>query len=136
MWEEGRSENDILKEESVEQKRRMTELDRPEVWTFPSTWYQSVNPLCIIVLGPIFAGLWSFLGRRNGPSTPVKFGIGLIMLSIAFLFMIGGAIHAERRSVHRPTGFGDLCLLYPGNSVFAGWSFDGDQLSPPSTPRS
>jgi POT family proton-dependent oligopeptide transporter len=135
--EEGRSENDILKEENVEQeKARMTELDpAKEVWTFPSTWYQSVNPLCIIVLGPIFAGLWSFLGRRNlEPSTPVKFGIGLMVLSIAFLFMIGGAIHAEETvgnaspywllATYVFCTLGELCLSPVGLSMVT-------RLSPP-----
>lgn len=94
---EGRSENEIMKEESAEaEKTRLANLDPAKtVWTFPSTWYQSVNAFWIVALGPIFAGLWSFLGKRNlEPSTPVKFGIGLLVLSVAFLFMIGGAIHA------------------------------------------
>lgn len=67
------------------------------IYTFPATWYQSVNPIGIVLLAPLFAFLWSFLARRRlDPSTPVKFGIGLVVLAIAFMFMISGAIQAQK----------------------------------------
>ncbi len=65
------------------------------IYTFPTTWYQSVNPFCVVIFAPLFNILWGFLRRRGlEPSTPVKFGIGLVLLSVAFFFMVGGALHS------------------------------------------
>ena len=67
-------------------------LDNP----FPATWYQSVNPLTIILFGPLFAWLWVFLNRRGvEPSTPAKFCLGLWLLGLAFLAMVAGSLQAR-----------------------------------------
>jgi POT family proton-dependent oligopeptide transporter len=34
-------------------------------WEMPATWFQSIGPLLIILLAPVFAAIWSALGRRN-----------------------------------------------------------------------
>jgi POT family proton-dependent oligopeptide transporter len=63
---------------------------------FPATWYQSLNPLSVIVFGAAFTWLWAFLGRRGrDPSTPVKFALGLWLLGLAFLAMVLGSIEAR-----------------------------------------
>ena len=59
----------------------------------PATWFQSVNPLLIILLAPVFAAFWSKMGRRN-PSQPVKISLGLILLGIGYIFMVLGANQA------------------------------------------
>ncbi len=44
----------------------------------PASWFQSVNPLAIIIFAPIFAALWTGLGKRNlEPASPLKQAIGL-----------------------------------------------------------
>ena len=59
----------------------------------PTSWFQSVNPLFIVTLAPLFTLFWaSPIGRRL--TTPVKMGIGMIILGVGFLFMIGAV--AER----------------------------------------
>ncbi|AYC30434.1 peptide MFS transporter [Paenisporosarcina cavernae] len=50
-------------------------------------WFQSLNPLFIIALAPVFAWLWIRLGERQ-PSTPKKFAFGLFFASMSFLVMI------------------------------------------------
>jgi len=52
-----------------------------------SSWFQSLNPLFIITLAPIFAGLWMKMGNRQ-PSTPKKFSYGLLFAGLSFLVMI------------------------------------------------
>jgi POT family proton-dependent oligopeptide transporter len=52
-----------------------------------SSWFQSLNPLFIVALAPIFAGLWVKLGDRQ-PSTPKKFAYGLVFAGLSFLIMI------------------------------------------------
>lgn len=56
----------------------------------PSAWYQSLNPLFVILLAPVFAAMWTQLGSRQ-PSTPVKFSLGLLLLSASFVLMIPAA---------------------------------------------
>lgn len=62
-----------------------------EVFGFevPATWFQSINPLLIILLAPVFAYVWTFLGKRNiDLSSPAKFALGLFFAAIGFLTMI------------------------------------------------
>jgi len=128
---------DIIAER--EQKAREKEnqsLDKSTaIYTFPATWYQSINPLGIVLFAPLFAGLWGFLSRHKlDPSTPVKFGAGLVLLGIAFLIMVGGAIQAEKTggnaSAYWLVGtyvlctFGELCLSPVGLSMVS-------KLAPP-----
>jgi POT family proton-dependent oligopeptide transporter len=55
----------------------------------PASWYQSANPIAIVLFAPFFAWLWVALGKRNlDPSAPMKFGFGLILLGIGFLVMV------------------------------------------------
>lgn len=57
---------------------------------FPSSWYQAVNPMFVILLAPVFAFLWIRLGARQ-PSAPVKFALGLLFVSLSFFWMIPAA---------------------------------------------
>ena len=50
-------------------------------------WFQSFNPLFIIVLAPMFAWLWVRLGDRQ-PSIPKKFSLGLLFAGISFLVIL------------------------------------------------
>ena len=62
----------------------------------PATWYQSVNPTFIIAFAPILAWLWMWLDKRGlQPSTPVKFGLGLIIMSFGYLVMVPGVLAAD-----------------------------------------
>jgi POT family proton-dependent oligopeptide transporter len=55
-------------------------------WSFPSSWYQSVEPVFVVAGAPVFAWLWVRLGRRE-PSSPAKFAYGLLLLGLGFLFV-------------------------------------------------
>jgi POT family proton-dependent oligopeptide transporter len=49
----------------------------------PASWYQSIQPMFVILLSPVFTWIWVALGRRNlDPSAPLKFGLGLIQLGL------------------------------------------------------
>jgi proton-dependent oligopeptide transporter, POT family len=54
---------------------------------FPSSWFQSLNPLYIMALAPFIAMLWVRLGRRN-PTTTVKFAYGLVGIGVSFGVMM------------------------------------------------
>jgi POT family proton-dependent oligopeptide transporter len=59
-------------------------------WEFPSSWYQSVEPIFVVAFAPVFAWLWLRLGRRE-PSSPAKFAWGLALLGLGFLVVTVGA---------------------------------------------
>lgn len=58
----------------------------------PAGIFQSINPIYIILLAPLFAGLWQWLGRKGKePSAPAKFGLALIQMGLANLVLVWGA---------------------------------------------
>jgi POT family proton-dependent oligopeptide transporter len=64
-------------------------------WQMPASFLQSVNPVMIILLAPLFGSLWVWLARRRAnPSIPVKFGLGLLGLSAGFFVLAWGAAQA------------------------------------------
>jgi POT family proton-dependent oligopeptide transporter len=58
-------------------------------WEFPVGWFQTVNPIAIVVLAPVVAWIWGALARRGSePSIPRKFGLGLLGNAFAFLVLM------------------------------------------------
>lgn len=58
----------------------------------PASWLQNFNPFFIVVLAPFIGSLWVKLSAKNlNPSTPLKFGFGLIMMGLGFLVMFFAA---------------------------------------------
>ena len=58
----------------------------------PASVFQSINAIYIVLLGPVFAGLWVMLGRRGlEPSAPFKFGLALMQLGAGFLVLVAGS---------------------------------------------
>ncbi len=58
----------------------------------PASMFQSINSIYIVLLAPLFAGLWTWLGRHGlEPSTPAKFGMGIVQLGLGFLVLVWGA---------------------------------------------
>ncbi len=96
-------------------------------WEVPASMFQSINPAYIILLAPLFAMLWLWLNRRGWePSTPAKFGIGIILLGSGFLVLVAGAAAAGPTAL-TPVIFifliyllhtmGELCLSPVGLSA-------------------
>ncbi|HEX6375002.1 MAG TPA: peptide MFS transporter [Allosphingosinicella sp.] len=93
----------------------------------PASIFQSINPIYIILLAPLFAWLWVKLGRAGlEPSAPAKFGLGMIQLGAGFLVLVAGA-YAVGVDVPTPVIFifliyllhttGELCLSPVGLSA-------------------
>jgi len=54
--------------------------------------FGSLNALFIFLFAPIFAALWTLLGRRGlEPSTPVKFALGIAQAGLGFGALVIGA---------------------------------------------
>ncbi|MFF4158504.1 peptide MFS transporter [Streptomyces sp. NPDC001678] len=94
---------------------------------FPSTWFQSVNPLWVMALAPVFAWLWVFLARRNSePSTTVKFAMAMVLIGASFFVFavpMGMAGDGTKVSpawllmIYMIQTMGELCLSPVGLSL-------------------
>jgi len=93
----------------------------------PAAWYQSANPIFVVIFAPVFAWMWVALGRRNlDPSSPAKFGLALVLVGVGFLVMMWAAqLVVASDSKVAPTWllltyllhtFGELCLSPVGLS--------------------
>ena len=100
--------------------------------SFPSSWFQSLNPLYIFIFAPVFAWLWTKLGSRQ-PSTPIKFALGLLGVGLGFLLLIPAAEAATGgtrvsvgwlASTYLIHTFAELCLSPVGLSAMT-------KLAPP-----
>ncbi len=61
-------------------------------WNVPASMFQSINAVYIVLLGPVFAWLWVWLGRRKlEPSAPTKFSLGVVQVGLGFLVLVAGA---------------------------------------------
>jgi POT family proton-dependent oligopeptide transporter len=61
-------------------------------WEIPTEWFQSLNPVFILIFATPFSVLWVTLAKRNlDPAAPAKFAFGLILLGLGFLFMVAAA---------------------------------------------
>ena len=62
----------------------------------PAGWFQSLNPLFIVLLAPLFSVAWSKLGEMGrSPATPKKMMLGLVLTGIGFLAMVAAALESQ-----------------------------------------
>jgi len=95
-------------------------------YSFPSSWFQSVQPFFVITLAPLFAWTWVKLGARE-PSVSGKFALGLFFMGLAFLVLIPAGSMAQGEGIrvspwwlvasYAISEFGELCLSTVGMSA-------------------
>ncbi|NEY33895.1 MFS transporter [Streptomyces sp. PRKS01-65] len=96
-------------------------------FTFPSSWYQSLNPVFIMALAPVFAWIWLWLNRKGKePSTVAKFAAALFVIGVSFFFFLIPMTMADGDTLVSPMWLvgiyliqttGELCLSPVGLSV-------------------
>lgn len=95
---------------------------------FPSTWWQSINSMWILLLSPVFAIVWLKLNKiGKEPSTPIKFAVGLLFAGLGFLLLVPAAKNIEMTSgkvgilwllfTYMLHTIGELCLSPVGLSA-------------------
>ncbi|GAB7033114.1 oligopeptide:H+ symporter [Streptomyces sp. NPDC021749] len=95
---------------------------------FPTSWYQSLNPIFIMALAPVVASGWLWLNKRGKePSTAVKFASSLALIGISFAVFLfplldtaanGGKVSPMWLvAVYFIQTVGELCLSPVGLSV-------------------
>jgi len=106
--------------------QRYTQLEFGWITVYASV-LQSLNSLFIIIFAPMFAWMWIWLGKRHlNPSTPLKFGFGLILLGVGFGMMIIASTIVASGTLAMPTWlvltylfhtFGELAISPVGMSA-------------------
>lgn len=96
-------------------------------WTIPTSYFQSVNALAIIIFAPIFVTIWSKLRKKGKePASPYKQAIGLFLLALGYLviaFGVKGLAPGVKVSMlwlislYTIHTFGELCLSPIGLSM-------------------
>jgi len=87
---------------------------RREVGAFlvPTGWFQSLNPLFIVLLGIPFSMLWTRLGAKGrNPPSPVKMYLGLAQVALGFVCLVI-AVFEMQRSGDVKSGMIWLVLAY------------------------
>lgn len=103
-------------------------------YEFPAAWFQSVNPLMIVALAPLFSIMWIRLGTKQ-PNDVFKFSLGLFFLALGFVVMayasgLTGAgkvspwwlvavyfLHTTGELFLSPVGLSAMTKLAPGKMV-------------------
>lgn len=87
-------------------------------WEMPASFFQSFNAGFIIILAPLFAGMWTALANKGFDIAPsVKQAMGLGLLALGFFFISFGSkdIPAEGASIFWLTG---LYLIHTVGELF------------------
>lgn len=103
---------------------KRTQLDFAGIHISPA-WFQSLNPLFIIIMAPVLAWIWVKLGDRQ-PTIPQKFSLGLLFSGLSFLVILLPAYFGGTHSLVNPLWLvlsyfivviGELCLSPVGLSA-------------------
>ncbi|GIM45868.1 MFS transporter [Collibacillus ludicampi] len=59
-------------------------------WDVPTSWFQSLNPLFIILLAPMISALWVKLSnsKKGDLKIPTKMGLGMILLGLGYMVLL------------------------------------------------
>ena len=92
----------------------------------PASVLQSIPALFVLILAPVFAGIWTALGKRE-PSSPGKFAIGLLVIGGGTLLLVPASRIAQSQGIKVSVGWliavyffhtiAELCLSPVGLSV-------------------
>jgi len=98
---------------------------------FPSSWFQSMNSFFLILFAPVIAWVWVRMAAKGTePSSPTKFGWGLVFVGLGFLILIPPAsaegqlasplwltatyfLHTVGELVLSPVGLSAMTVLAP-----------------------
>jgi POT family proton-dependent oligopeptide transporter len=96
-------------------------------WEIPASYFQAINPLAILALGPVMAALWLRVDTsRYALPTPAKMAFGLVFLGLGFIVLAIGDSRAQVLGKVGPQWLtivyllhtvGELCLSPVGLSM-------------------
>jgi proton-dependent oligopeptide transporter, POT family len=72
----------------------------------PASWFQSINPVVILIFAPMLACLWNVLCQKDRePSAPVKMALGYVLLAVGFMFATLAGYRSETLLLVSPAWF-------------------------------
>lgn len=93
----------------------------------PTSYFQSINAVAIVIFAPLFVWLWGWLGKKNmEPASPFKQAIGLFLLAMGYLVIAFGVKGLDPStkvsmvwlvSLYTIHTYGELCLSPIGLSM-------------------
>lgn len=93
----------------------------------PTSYFQSINAVAIVIFAPLFVWLWGWMGKRNiEPASPFKQAMGLFLLAMGYLVIAFGVKGIDPStklsmvwlvSLYTIHTFGELCLSPIGLSM-------------------
>jgi POT family proton-dependent oligopeptide transporter len=96
-------------------------------YPYPASWFQSVQPIFVVALAPVFAWLWLAM-RKHEPSSPAKFAIALLLGGLAFAVLVPAATASSHGALvsqwwlvttYLLQTLGELCLSPVGLSAMS-----------------
>ena len=79
-------------------------------WEMPASWFQSINPVLIVLLAPLFSMMWLKLNTsRYRLSDPAKLGWGMVVLGSGFIVLYFAQVRADTVG---PVGPQWLAIVY------------------------
>jgi POT family proton-dependent oligopeptide transporter len=96
-------------------------------WQIPASFFQSINPIAILALGPVISALWTRIDRTpRALSSPTKMALGMIILGLGFVVLAIAQQRADRVGQISPLWLacvyivhtiGELCISPVGLSM-------------------
>lgn len=79
-------------------------------WEMPASYFQSINPLAVICLAPVFTIIWGYLyKKRMEPASPYKMAYGLALVALGYVVI---AIAVKGLGVSEKVSMWWLIALY------------------------
>ena len=88
-------------------------------WEMPASYFQSINPLLIFLLAPLFSIGFVWMDRSNkGLSTPAKMAVGMIILGLGFVVLALADAHTDTVGKVSPLWLFLVYLLFTVGELF------------------
>ncbi|MBD3670423.1 MAG: peptide MFS transporter [Gammaproteobacteria bacterium] len=88
-------------------------------WEFHASYFQSLNPLLILILAPIFSTMWvKWDTSSRALSVVTKQGLGMVLLGLGFVIMAVAQQQAELHGKVGPLWLVAVYLLHTSGELF------------------
>jgi proton-dependent oligopeptide transporter, POT family len=78
--------------------------------TIPVTWFQSLNPVMVFALTPVFVARWAQMAKRGRePASLKKMAVGAIIVSLAYILAAGISYWSQKQ---------DMLIAWPWLAAF------------------
>lgn len=84
-------------------------------FVIPASWFQSINPVVILLFAPVLAFLWEYLRKKDRePAAPSKMAVAYLLMAVGFVFATSAGFRSETGLLVSP-------LWFVGTDLFRSW---------------